>query len=155
LLLKSLLLPTKGPFSLSHLFSAPIARLYSPLARNLLATKLEAPPDDWRADLPRYSKENLEKNKALFDTVQALSTKYQCTPAQLSLAWLFHKANELGVTVIPIPGTTKLDNVANNVGSVTINVSDEDSAVLEGLAERVAGERGNEGYMSRSIESQK
>jgi aryl-alcohol dehydrogenase-like predicted oxidoreductase len=65
------------------------------------------------------------------------------------LAWLFHKANELGVTVIPIPGTTKLDNVANNMGSVTINVKDEDSAVLEGLAERVVGERGNEWYVDK------
>jgi diketogulonate reductase-like aldo/keto reductase len=63
--------------------------------------------------------------------------------------------NALWRGVIPIPGTTKLDNVANNMGSITINVKDEDSAVLEGLAERVVGERVNEWYMSTSIESQK
>jgi aryl-alcohol dehydrogenase-like predicted oxidoreductase len=126
----------------------------SPLARNLLATKLEAPPNDWRASLPRYSKENLEKNQKILDQIQALGAKYDCTAAQLSLAWLFHKANELGVSVIPIPGTTKLQNASTNFGSVKINISDADAQVLEGLADQVAGERAGEGYLAVSIENQ-
>lgn len=128
---------------------------YSPLARNMLAKKNLAPPDDWRASQPRYNAENLEKNNRIVDTIQALTTKYDnCSPAQLSLAWLFHKANALGVAVVPIPGSTKIKNVQDNLGSVKISISDADSAVLESLSTQVAGERGNEWYVSMGIESQ-
>lgn len=127
----------------------------SPLARNLLATKVEAPPKDWRATNPRYSPENLEANQKIIEKVQTLAAKYESTAAQLSLAWLFHKANELGVTVVPIPGTTKLVNAHSNFGSVQIAIADEDSKGLESLACLVAGERGDKGYLSVSIENQK
>ena len=130
-------------------------RSFSPLARNLLATKVETTPNDWRASNPRYSQENLDANQKILDKVHELGAKYDCSAAQLSLAWLFHKANELGVSVIPIPGTTKLRNVASNIGSVKINIADEDCIVLESLADQVAGERGNEAYMSMGIEIQK
>lgn len=91
----------------------------------------------------------------MLDQIQALSTKYDCSTAQLSLAWLFHKADELGVSVIPIPGSTKIRNAASNLGAVDIKISYADCRVLEGLAGQVAGERGNEGYIARAIESQK
>ena len=141
-------------FFISFPFVSPFF-LFSPLARNLLAKKQEAPPDDWRASLPRYSKENWEKNQKLAGTVQELSEKYHCTAAQLSLAWLFHKAKELGVTVVPIPGTTKIDNALSNFQSVNVTISAEDSNILEGLANQVAGERYEESFMSASIENQK
>ena len=124
------------------------------MARNLLASKLEQPPNDWRASLPRYSKENLEKNQSIIDKISDLSKKYNCTPAQLSLGWIFHKAKELGVTVVPIPGSTKITNATSNAGSVKITISDADTELLESLADQVAGARGDEWYMSLSIENQ-
>ena len=128
---------------------------FSPLARNLLATKVEAPPSDWRANHPRYSQQNLEANQKILDIIKGLGVKYDCSAAQLSLAWLFHKADELGVSVIPIPGSTKIHNVLGNLGAVKIIISDDDCKTLEGLAGQVAGERANDQYLSRSIESQK
>lgn len=139
----------------SHIILPNLYSLFSPLARNLLATKVETLPNDWRASNPRYTQGNLEANQKILVKVQELGAKYDCSAAQLSLAWLFHKAKELGVSVIPIPGTTNLRHVASNLGAVKINIADEDSRVLEGLADQVAGERGNEAYMSRGIENQK
>ncbi len=126
---------------------------YSPLARNLLATKVEATPDDWRAGLPRYAQENLEKNQNIADTVHAMAEKYHCTPAQLSLAWLFQKASQLGVSVVPIPGSTKLEHALGNLKGTQVIISDPmDLNTLEGLAAQVSGARANEQYMNLSIE---
>jgi aryl-alcohol dehydrogenase-like predicted oxidoreductase len=129
---------------------------YYPLARNLLATKLETAPSDWRASLPRYSAENLKKNQKISDILGDLAEKYESSPAQIALAWLFAKAEELGVTVIPIPGTTKVKNALSNMKATKVDISDpEDMKTLETLADLVAGERAGESYLKRGIESQK
>jgi aryl-alcohol dehydrogenase-like predicted oxidoreductase len=127
---------------------------YSPLARNLLATKLEAPPSDWRAT---YSQENLEKNRKFTDILEDVASKYGCTPAQMALAWLFQNTEEqLGVTVVPIPGTTKIENAMSNVKATEVNISSpEDMKTPESLAVMVSGECGPEGYMKMGIEAQK
>ena len=127
---------------------------YSPLARNLLAVKQEAAPSDWRASHPRYQGENFVTNQSLAEQVHELATKNHCSPAQLSLAWLFHKADQLGVSVVPIPGSAKLAHALSNLEGSKIRIAEQDMLVLDGLANRVAGERGNEMYMSTSIESQ-
>lgn len=127
---------------------------YSPLARNLLATKVEAPPQDWRGSLPRYQAENLEANNKIVDIMEGISRKYDCTPAQLALAWLFKKANELGVSVVPIPGTTKLHRAKSNMKSTKIEIGEEDMLKLEELANMVAGARGTERYIQMGFESQ-
>jgi aryl-alcohol dehydrogenase-like predicted oxidoreductase len=130
-----------------------LSRLFSPLSRNLLSTKAE-PPNDWRSTLPRYSAENLQNNQLILDEVQGIAKKYDCTAAQLSLAWLFHKGTEMGVCVIPIPGTTKVANATTNTGSIDVIISDEDAAILETLADKVAGDRYQENRMSLTIETQ-
>lgn len=127
---------------------------YSPLARNLLAAQSQAPPADWRANQPRYKAENFAQNQKAAAVVHDMATKYQCSAAQLSLAWLFHKATALGVKVVPIPGSTKLHHATSNLGACKVNIAPEDMGILETLAANVAGERGNEWYMSATIESQ-
>jgi aryl-alcohol dehydrogenase-like predicted oxidoreductase len=112
---------------------------------------METPPDDCRASNPRYFKENFDANQQILDKVQELSVKYGCSASQLSLAWLFHKGKELGVSVIPIPGTTKLQNATSNFGAVKISLSDYDCRALESIADQVAGERENESYLSITI----
>lgn len=125
---------------------------YSPLARNLLAGEVKEAPKDWRATLPRYGEENLTKNLALVADVSALASKKGCTAAQLSLAWLFKKASNLSVSVVPIPGTTKLQHAKDNIAAAQITLEDSDMAILEELASQVAGNRGDEGYMSLGFE---
>lgn len=127
---------------------------YSPLARNLLAAQAKAPPADWRADQPRYQAENFAKNQQAATVVHDMASKYNCSAAELSLAWLFHKATALGVAVVPIPGSTKLHHATGNLGACKVTISPDDMNILETLASNVAGERGNEWYMSMSIESQ-
>ena len=79
---------------------------YSPLGRGFLAGRFRSPedlaPDDWRRNNPRFQGENFKRNLALADQVRALAEKKGCTPAQLALAWLIRRHDD----VIPIPGTT-------------------------------------------------
>jgi aryl-alcohol dehydrogenase-like predicted oxidoreductase len=127
---------------------------YSPLARNLLAAKLEETPQDWRASQPRYASENLEQNKQIVNQVHALAGKYKCTAAQLSLAWLLQKANQLGVNLVAIPGSAKIHHAVSNLEAVKIHISDpQDIETLESLAEQIAGARASEGYLEQGFEA--
>jgi len=126
---------------------------YSPLGRNLLTGVVTETPTDWRATNPRYTPANLEKNVQLVKQVQDMAAKHDCTAAQLALAWLFWKAKELDVKVLPIPGTTKLANLRANLGSTTVSIDQPEMAILEEIASQVAGERAEEQYMSMGIET--
>ncbi|KAL1496500.1 hypothetical protein AB1Y20_016454 [Prymnesium parvum] len=126
---------------------------YSPLARNLLAKTAEAPPEDWRANHPRFGDlANFKANQELAAKVAALAEGKGCTGAQISLAWLTHKAAALGVSAIAIPGTTKAANALSNIASLDVSLSEEDMATLEALGALVAGARGNEEYLASGIE---
>jgi aryl-alcohol dehydrogenase-like predicted oxidoreductase len=127
---------------------------YSPLARNLLASKLEEAPQDFRATQPRYASENFEQNKAIVNQVHALAEKYKCTAAQLSLAWLLQKASQLGVNLVAIPGSAKIHHAVSNLEAVKIYISDpQDIQTLESLAEQVAGARASEDYLEQGFEA--
>ncbi|CAJ1960648.1 unnamed protein product [Cylindrotheca closterium] len=133
---------------------------YSPLSRNLLAKKVESSAlgeGDFRANLPRYAKEALEANNKIVDKIEELGKKHDASPAQIAISWIFHKAKEMGVSVIPIPGTTKIKNAESNMGSVKVELSDEECKELEALSALVKGERYQDNFMGNnmSIESQK
>jgi len=125
---------------------------YSPLARNLLAGVQTEVPQDWRKNNPRHSEENLKRNQELVQQIEELGKKRGANAAQLSLAWLYFKAKELGVDMVAIPGTTKIANAKTNMDGVNIELTKEDAAILEELGTKVAGERGNEGYANMSLE---
>lgn len=127
---------------------------YSPLCRNLLVQKLEAPPTDWRADLPRYK--NYEQNKKFADEVHDMAETLKVTPAQVCLAWVLQKGAELGVSVVPIPGTTKTERAIGNIQAVDVTLTSEQMQLLDGMAKDVVGERYTEGGMKNgmAIESQ-
>jgi aryl-alcohol dehydrogenase-like predicted oxidoreductase len=127
---------------------------YSPLARNLLVTTETAPPQDFRANQPRYSEENYQKNLELSAKIKAMADAKDRTAAQLSLAWIYYKAAKLGVRVVPIPGTTKVANAKDNIASLSTQLNDEEAGQLEALAAAVAGARGSELYQSMGIENQ-
>lgn len=127
---------------------------YSPLARNLLCKPSEA-PQDWRASNPRFSEENFAKNIEIVSKIAELAEKKGATPAQLSLAWLHQKAAKTGVTVVPIPGTTKADRSKENFDSLKITLTEGEMKELEELSSQVSGERGDEQYISMGFESLK
>ncbi|KAH7428120.1 hypothetical protein KP509_10G076900 [Ceratopteris richardii] len=117
---------------------------YSPLGRGFLsagAKLLESLSEtDYRKlAQPRYQTENLQKNEKLFIALCQLATKKECTPGQLALAWLQHQGDD----VVPIPGTTKLKNFEENMGSLQVKLSSEEIEEIEELfhADAAAGGR--------------
>jgi aryl-alcohol dehydrogenase-like predicted oxidoreductase len=120
---------------------------YSPLGRGFLTGRFRTPddlaPNDWRRHNPRFQGENFQRNLDLAATVQDLAKKKGCTPAQLALAWLLSR----GEDVIPIPGSTRAERVEENAGAVDVKLTEPDIAALDAIAPAVAGTRYPEGGM--------
>ncbi|MEO7758450.1 MAG: aldo/keto reductase, partial [Dokdonella sp.] len=99
---------------------------YSPLGRGFLAgrfRKLEdLAADDWRRTSPRFQGDNFAKNLALVEKIEDLAAEKDCTPAQLALAWLLAQND----CIVPIPGTTNLDRLEQNVGAAQVVLSDSE-----------------------------
>ncbi|KAK8703852.1 hypothetical protein V6N13_047495 [Hibiscus sabdariffa] len=97
---------------------------YSPLGRGFFGGKAVVetmPNDSLLANYPRFHGENLEKNKLIYTRVSDLAMKHGCTVPQLVLGWLLHQGDD----IVPIPGTTKVKNIINNVGSLALKLSEE------------------------------
>jgi aryl-alcohol dehydrogenase-like predicted oxidoreductase len=120
---------------------------YSPLGRGFLTGQIKSPedlsPDDWRLKNPRFQGDNFRRNLDMVEKVRALAQEKGCTPAQLALAWLLSRGDD----VFPIPGSTKAERVEENAGAFDVGLGPEDIASLEALAPTVAGERYPEGGM--------
>ncbi|XP_027117063.1 probable aldo-keto reductase 2 [Coffea arabica] len=115
---------------------------YSPLGRGFFssgAKLMENLADgDFRKFLPRLQPENVEHNKSLFERVNDIASRKGCTPSQLALAWVHHQGSD----VCPIPGTTKIENLKENIGALSVKLLAEDLAELECLASSgVKGDR--------------
>jgi aryl-alcohol dehydrogenase-like predicted oxidoreductase len=116
---------------------------YSPLGRGFLAGRFrgvdDLSPTDWRRNNPRFQGENFSKNLALVDRLKEVAGKKGCTPAQLALAWLLNRHDD----VIPIPGTTSVKRLEENVAAVDIKLSDADLERIEQVSPKdaVAGKR--------------
>jgi aryl-alcohol dehydrogenase-like predicted oxidoreductase len=118
---------------------------YSPLGRGFLAGRFRSPddlaPDDWRRNNPRFTGENFRRNLALADRVRELAGEKGCTTAQLALAWLIRRHDD----VIPIPGTSSITRLEENVAAVDVRLTAEDLDRIEQVAPKgaAAGERYN------------
>jgi len=116
---------------------------YSPLGRGFLTGSIRSlddlTPDDWRRQGPRFEPENFQKNLAFVDEVQALAQARGCTAAQLALAWVLARAPH----VVPIPGTTKLHRLEENVVAVDVSLTTHDLDEIDHIATAgsVAGSR--------------
>ncbi|AEE33722.1 NADP-dependent oxidoreductase domain [Arabidopsis suecica] len=108
---------------------------YSPLGRGFFASgpKLveNLEKDDFRKALPRFQEENLDHNKIVYEKVCAISEKKGCTPGQLALAWVHHQGDD----VCPIPGTTKIENLKQNIGALSVKLTPEEMTELEAIAQ--------------------
>jgi aryl-alcohol dehydrogenase-like predicted oxidoreductase len=116
---------------------------YSPLGRGFLAGRFRSPddlsPDDWRRNNPRFTGENVRRNLALADRVRELAGQKGCTPAQLALAWLVRRHDD----VVPIPGTSSIARLEENVAAVDVRLTPEDQDRIARAAPRgaAAGDR--------------
>ncbi len=116
---------------------------FSPLGRGFLTGAIDASTrfdsTDFRAVLPRYGEENRSANLALVEVVKKFAQQKQVTPAQVALAWLLAKKP----WIVPIPGTTKLSRLEENLGAEYVALSLDDVRALEeaSSAVQILGER--------------
>jgi aryl-alcohol dehydrogenase-like predicted oxidoreductase len=104
---------------------------YSPLGRGFLAGRFSSPEelsdDDFRRHHPRITGENFERNRALADRVRELAAEKGCTPAQLALAWVLSRGDD----VVPIPGTKRREYLEQNAAASDVELSDEELNQLD------------------------
>ncbi|MFF8928865.1 aldo/keto reductase [Streptomyces longwoodensis] len=119
---------------------------YSPLGRGFLTgsfanadTDLTA--DDFRRQQPRFTGANAEANAALLAPLRSVADAHGATPGQIALAWVHQQARVHGLPLVPIPGTRKPGRVEENTAATAIVLTDEELALLEPIAGRVAGDR--------------
>ena len=116
---------------------------YSPLGRGFLTGAIQKvsdlDPTDWRRTNPRFTEEALESNIKLADVVKELAAKKGCTPAQFALAWVLAQGNDM----IPIPGTKRVGYLEDNMGALSVQLTNEDLRLTEDRFREVAvaGER--------------
>jgi aryl-alcohol dehydrogenase-like predicted oxidoreductase len=116
---------------------------FSPLGRGFLTGTIDArtsfAKEDFRNNLPRFSLEARQANQALIDEIRSIAAAKRATPAQIALAWLLAQRP----WIVPIPGTTKIDRLKENIGAAAVALTPDDlRRVGEALAKiKVQGDR--------------
>src|SRR5271170_610929 len=111
---------------------------YSPLGKGFLtgsvsaSTKFDA--TDFRSTLPRFTPEAMKANQALVDLLAGIAAKKKATPAQIALAWLLAQKP----WIVPIPGTTKLHRLEENIGAVSVELTPGDLQEIDTAASNIA-----------------
>ena len=110
---------------------------YSPLGKGFLTGKIDEnakfDSTDFRSTLPRFTPEALKANQALIDLLAQIAKRKQATPAQIALAWLLAQKP----WIVPIPGTTKLHRLDENIGAVAVELTPDDLREIESAASKI------------------
>jgi aryl-alcohol dehydrogenase-like predicted oxidoreductase len=111
---------------------------YSPLGRGFLTGKMDEhtafDPSDFRNTLPRFTPEARKANRALVDLLGKIAAQKKATPAQIALAWLLAQKP----WIVPIPGTTKLERLDENIGAAAVELTPDDLRDIESAASKIA-----------------
>ena len=114
---------------------------FSPLGRGFLTGKIDEnktfDSSDFRNNLPRFTPEARKANQALVDLLRQIGGRKNATPAQIALAWLLAQRP----WIVPIPGTTKVTRLEENIGAVTVGLTPDDLREIDGAASKVQGDR--------------
>lgn len=116
---------------------------FSPLGKGFLTGKIDENTSfdsmDFRNIVPRFTQENRKANQALVDLLGGIAERKNATPAQIALAWLLAQKP----WIVPIPGTTKLHRLEENIGAVSIELTPDDLRNIDDVASRITvqGER--------------
>ncbi len=110
---------------------------YSPLGKGFLTGKIAEKTtfgsSDFRSTLPRFAPEAIKANQAMVDLLSNIARQKDATPAQIALAWLLAQKP----WIAPIPGTTKLDRLDENIGSVAVELTADDLREIESAASKI------------------
>jgi aryl-alcohol dehydrogenase-like predicted oxidoreductase len=110
---------------------------YSPLGKGFLTGKMDAKTtfgsSDFRSTLPRFTPEALQANQALIDLLAKIGKRRHATPAQIALAWLLAQKS----WIVPIPGTTKLNRLDENIGAAEVELTPKDLRDIESAAAKI------------------
>ena len=110
---------------------------FSPLGKGFLTGAIsrntQFDRNDFRNIVPRFSPENRDANQALVDVIGEFAKRKGATPAQIAIAWLLAKKP----WIVPIPGTTKLPRLEENLGAVSVELSPDDLRQLEAAASKI------------------
>lgn len=125
---------------------------FSPLGKGFLAGKIDASTafaaNDFRSQIPRFAPEAREANQALVDLIRSVGERRSATPAQVALAWLMAQKP----WIVPLFGTRKLERLEENLGALSVTLSDDDLEQIESgaAAIRIEGARYPEEMLRRS-----
>lgn len=110
---------------------------FSPLGKGFLTgtidEKTEFTVNDFRNTIPRFKEENRKANMALVELVKQIANQKNATPAQIALAWIFEQKEWM----VPIPGTTKIHRLEENIGAVNVKLTSEDLGEIQELIEKI------------------
>jgi aryl-alcohol dehydrogenase-like predicted oxidoreductase len=110
---------------------------YSPLGKGFLTGKFNEnttfDSSDFRSTLPRFTPEALKANQALIDLLSKIGKRKKATPAQIALAWLLAQEP----WIVPIPGTTKLHRLDENIGAVAVELTSHDLREIDSAASKI------------------
>ena len=110
---------------------------YSPLGKGFLTGKIDEnatfDSSDFRGTLPRFTPEALKANQALIQLLASIAEGKKATPAQIALTWLLAQKP----WIVPIPGTTKLHRLDENIGAVAVELTPEDLREIENAASKI------------------
>jgi aryl-alcohol dehydrogenase-like predicted oxidoreductase len=110
---------------------------FSPLGKGFLTGKIDESTtfdsSDFRNTVPRFTPEARAANLALVDLLSRIAAKKQATPAQIAIAWLLVQRP----WIVPIPGTTKLNRLEENIGAVDVELTPDDLREIEGAASKI------------------
>jgi aryl-alcohol dehydrogenase-like predicted oxidoreductase len=113
---------------------------YSPLGKGFLTGKMDEntklASSDFRSTLPRFTPEALKANQALVHLLTAIGERKKATPAQIALAWLLAQKP----WIVPIPGTTKLNRLDENIGAIPVELTPQDLCDIDDAASRITVE---------------
>jgi aryl-alcohol dehydrogenase-like predicted oxidoreductase len=124
---------------------------YSPLGRGFLTGRFrtpdDLPADDWRRFVPRFQGENFKRNLDLVAQVETAAQEKGCTPAQLALAWVLARGDD----IVPIPGTKRRKYLDENIGALDVQLTPDDMAQIDAIfpVGAAVGDR----YDERSMET--
>ena len=111
---------------------------YSPLGKGFLTGKIDEnttfDSSDFRSTLPRFTPEALKANQALIDLLGSIAQQKQATPAQIAIAWLLAQKP----WIVPIPGTTKLHRLDENIGATSVELTPDDLRDIDDAAAKIA-----------------
>lgn len=123
---------------------------YSPLGRGILTGQVKSTdfgPKDFRRMLPRFQGDNFRKNLELVAFVEKMAAEKKCTPAQLALAWVLSRGEDM----VPIPGTKRRTYLDQNIAALDLSLTRDELRRIDEVAPRgvAVGARYPEEYMSR------